>query len=117
MLKHLSYKSKNINYSPLKLIKLIKILKHKPVAYIIHVLGKMKNKGAICLKHLILNAYHQNGSPIEDHKQNVYLTNIIINKSIRFKKIRPAPQGRVKKINKQFVNIILILKKEDGTKG
>ncbi|MGX7591349.1 uL22 family ribosomal protein [Candidatus Karelsulcia muelleri] len=111
MLKHFYYKSNNINYSQMKLIKLINILKYKNIEYIINLLGNMKNKGAICLKQIILNAYNQNFSKIESQKKNVYLKNIIINKSIMFKKIRPAPQCRTNKIKKQFVKIILILKK------
>ncbi|MGX6961006.1 MAG: uL22 family ribosomal protein [Candidatus Karelsulcia muelleri] len=117
MFNNLYYKSNNINYSQIKLIKLINILKYKNLEYIINFLGKIKNKGAICLKQIILNAYNQNCSKIESQPKNVYIKNIIINKSIRFKKIRPAPQGRVNKIKKQFVKMILILKTSDGTKG
>ncbi|WDE42250.1 uL22 family ribosomal protein [Candidatus Karelsulcia muelleri] len=111
MLKKLYYKSNNINYSQIKLIKLINILKSKNIEYIINLLGNLQNKGAIFLKKIILNAYKQNFYKIESQKQNVYLKNIIINKSIMFQKIRPAPQGRANKIKKQFFKMILILKK------
>jgi large subunit ribosomal protein L22 len=108
MFKKLYYKSNNINYSQIKLIKLINILKYKNIEYIINLLGNIKNKGAIFLKKIIVNAYNQNYSKIES--KNVYIKNIIINKSIRFKKMRPAPQGRANKIKKQFFKIILIIK-------
>ncbi|AXN02661.1 large ribosomal subunit protein uL22 [Candidatus Karelsulcia muelleri] len=111
MLKKLYYKYNNINYSQIKLRKLINILKYKNIEYIRNLLGNLKNKGAIFLKKIILNAYKQNFYKIESQKQNVYLKNIIINKSIRFQKIRPAPQGRANKIKKQFFKMILILKK------
>ncbi|MGX7590493.1 uL22 family ribosomal protein [Candidatus Karelsulcia muelleri] len=116
-LKTFYYKSNNINYSQIKLIKLINILKSKDIEYIINLLVNIKNKGAIFLKQIILNAYNQNFYKIESKQKNVYLKNIIINKSIRFQKLRPAPQGRTNKIKKQFFKIILILNKSNGTKG
>ncbi|MGX7593027.1 uL22 family ribosomal protein [Candidatus Karelsulcia muelleri] len=114
MLKKLYYKSNNINYSQIKLLKLINILKSKNIEYIRNFLGTIKNKGAIVFNKIILNAYYQNFYKIE--AQNVYLKNIIINKSIRFQKLRTAPQGRANKIKKQFFKMILILK-QDGPKG
>ncbi|MGX7591491.1 large ribosomal subunit protein uL22 [Candidatus Karelsulcia muelleri] len=112
------YKSNNINYSKIKLIKLINIIKSKNIEYIMNLLGNFKTKGAILLKEIILNAYQNFSRQIEYQKQNVYIKNIRINKSISFKKMRPAPQGRANQIKKQFFKIILILnQKKNGTKG
>ncbi|MGX7590776.1 large ribosomal subunit protein uL22 [Candidatus Karelsulcia muelleri] len=115
---YLSYKSNNINYSKIKLIKLLNIIKSKNIEYIMNLLGNFKTKGAILLKTIILNAYKNFSRQIESQKQNVFIKNIIINKSRSFKKIRPAPQGRANKIKKQLFKIIFILNQEkNGTKG
>ncbi|MGX7590634.1 large ribosomal subunit protein uL22 [Candidatus Karelsulcia muelleri] len=115
---YFSYKSNNINYSKIKLIKLLNIIKSKNIEYIMNLLGNFKTKGAILLKTIILNAYKNFSRQIESQKKNVFLKNIIINKSRSFKKIRPAPQGRANKIKKQFFKIIFILNQEkNGTKG
>ncbi|WP_204086339.1 large ribosomal subunit protein uL22 [Candidatus Karelsulcia muelleri] len=113
-----SYKSNNINYSKIKLIKLLNIIKSKNIEYIMNLLGNFKTKGAILLKTIILNAYKNFSRQIESQKKNVFIKNIIINKSRSFKKIRPAPQGRANKIKKQLFKIIFILNQEkNGTKG
>ncbi|MGX7593312.1 uL22 family ribosomal protein [Candidatus Karelsulcia muelleri] len=108
------YKSNNINYSKIKLIKLIHIIKYKHIEEIMNLLGNLKTKGAILLKDIILNAYKNLSRQIEYQKQNVYLKNIIINKSRMFQKIRPAPQGRTNKIKKQFFKMILILNQKQN---
>ncbi|MGX7592884.1 large ribosomal subunit protein uL22 [Candidatus Karelsulcia muelleri] len=107
------YKSNNINYSKLKLIKLINIIKSKNIEDIMNFLVNFKTKGAILLKEIILNAYKNFSRQIEYQKQNVYIKNIRINKSRSFQKIRPVPQGRTNKIKKQFFKMILILNKEN----
>ncbi|WP_204098306.1 large ribosomal subunit protein uL22 [Candidatus Karelsulcia muelleri] len=107
------YKSNNINYSKIKLIKLLNIIKSKNIEYIMNLLGNFKTKGALLLKEIILNAYKHFSRQIESQTQNVYIKNILINKSISFKKLRAAPQGRANQIKKQFFKIILILKKWD----
>ncbi|MGX7590915.1 uL22 family ribosomal protein [Candidatus Karelsulcia muelleri] len=107
------YKSNHINYSKIKLRKLINIIKYKNIEDIMNLLGNFKTKGAIFLKEIILKAYKNFRRPIESPQKNVFIKNILINKSISFKKMRPAPQGRTHKIKKQFFKIILILKKWD----
>ncbi|MGX7590205.1 large ribosomal subunit protein uL22 [Candidatus Karelsulcia muelleri] len=106
------YKSNNINYSKIKLRKLLNIIKYKNIEDIMNFLGNFKTKGARLLKEIILNAYKNFRRQIESKPQNVYLKNIIINKSRRFKKIRPVSQGRANKIKKQFFTLILILNQE-----
>ncbi|UOQ33001.1 50S ribosomal protein L22 [Candidatus Karelsulcia muelleri] len=108
------YKSNNINYSKIKLIKLINIIKSKNIEDIMNLLINFKTKGAILLKEIILKAY-KNFSR-QSPKNNVYIKNIIINKSRIFKKIRPTSQGRAKKIKKQFFKMILILYQEKKKK-
>ncbi|MGX7591061.1 large ribosomal subunit protein uL22 [Candidatus Karelsulcia muelleri] len=110
------YKSNNINYSKIKLLKLINIIKSKNIEDIMNLLVNFKTKGAILLKEIILNASKNFSRQIEYQKQNVYIKNIIINKSRIFKKIRPAPQGRAKKIKKQFFKMILILNQKKNNK-
>ncbi|MGX7592056.1 large ribosomal subunit protein uL22 [Candidatus Karelsulcia muelleri] len=106
------YKSNNINYSKIKLRKLLNLIKYKNIEYIMNFLGNFKTKGASLLKQIILNAYKNFSRQIEDKNQKVYIKNIIINKSRMLKKIRPTSQGRANKIKKQFFNMILILEKQ-----
>ncbi|MGX7591201.1 large ribosomal subunit protein uL22 [Candidatus Karelsulcia muelleri] len=111
-----SYKSNNINYSKIKLIKLLNIINSKNIEYIMNLLGNFKTKGAILLKEIIWNAYNNFRRQIESPTKNVYIKNILINKSRSFKKIRPAPQGRANKIKKQLFKIILTLNQEKKKK-
>ncbi|MGX7593453.1 uL22 family ribosomal protein [Candidatus Karelsulcia muelleri] len=108
-----SYKSKQINYSKNKFIKLINIIKYKHIEYIMNLLGNMKTKGAIFLKEIILNAYNNFSRQIESQKHTVFIKNIIINQSRIVKKMRPASQGRANQIKKKFVKMILILNQEN----
>ncbi|MGX7592338.1 large ribosomal subunit protein uL22 [Candidatus Karelsulcia muelleri] len=110
------YKSNKINYSKIKIRKLINIIKYKNIEYIMNLLGNIKTKGAIFLKEIILNAYNNFSRQIEYHKKNVYIKNIIINQSRSFKKMRPVSQGRTNKIKKQFFQMILILNQEKNNK-
>jgi large subunit ribosomal protein L22 len=100
---------KNIRISPKKLRVVAEIIRNKSVEEALSFLKFAPKKGAGILYKIVFSAVSNAENNNSQKASNLYISSLIINKGIVYKRSNPVSRGRAHKILKRTSNIALEL--------
>jgi len=106
-------KGKYIRISPMKIRRVVKMLKDKRVNNVLNFLEILPHKGAKILRKIILSAVanFKYKNPNEDLNM-LMIKQILVNQAPVLKRLMPRARGRADVIRKQSSHVIVVLTNE-----
>jgi len=106
-------KGKYIRISPMKIRRVVKMLKDKKVNNVLNFLEILPHKGAKILRKIILSAVanFKYKNPNEDLNM-LMIKQILVNQAPVLKRLMPRARGRADVIRKQSSHVIVVLTNE-----
>lgn len=105
---------KNYRQSPRKVALVAGLIKGKRVAEAIVVLDHLPKRGSLPIKKLLLSAI-SNAKQAGVNEENLFVSNITVNKGIVMKRIMPRARGSASRINKRTSHVLLTLTEKNAT--
>ncbi len=105
---------KNYRQSPRKVALVAGLIKGKRVAEAVVVLDNLPKRASLPIKKLLVSAI-SNAKQAGVNEENLFVSNVTVDKGIVMKRIMPRARGSASRINKRTSHVLLTLVEKDAT--